>query len=56
MKLGYRVILAADALGATDAASLAATCRTIYRSFGDVRSNADLVDLLDDRTGWPSRA
>lgn len=44
--LGYRVVLVGDAIGAVDGESLAATVRTVYRSFGDVRSTADCVRLL----------
>ena len=44
--LGYEVILLADATAdVTDDAHNAAL-RTAYRSFGDVRSTADLLDLI----------
>lgn len=43
---GYRVILLADAIAAPSDDVLNATLRTIYRSFGDVRTTGDVVDLL----------
>jgi nicotinamidase-related amidase len=44
--LGYRTIMVADANAAVRDQDLDATLHTVYRSFGDVRSTADLVDLL----------
>jgi nicotinamidase-related amidase len=44
--LGYRVVLLADATAAPTDDVLNATLRTVYRSFGDVRSTADLPGLL----------
>ncbi|MDW3212798.1 MAG: isochorismatase family cysteine hydrolase [Ilumatobacteraceae bacterium] len=43
---GYRVVMVADANAANRDADLNATLHTIYRSFGDVRSTADLVGTL----------
>lgn len=44
--LGYRVVMAADAIVATRDTDLNATLHTIYRSFGDVRSAEDVEALL----------
>jgi len=44
--LGYRTILVADAVSAVSDADLNATLHTIYRSFGDVRSTDEVVDLF----------
>lgn len=44
--LGYRVVMVADANAAMRDHDLNATLRTIYRSFGDVRSTNELVSLL----------
>lgn len=46
--LGYRVIAVADALAAISDDDLNASLHTIYRSFGDVRTSTDIVELLDD--------
>lgn len=43
LECGYRVVMVADATAAGSDADLNATLHTIYRSFGDVRSTADLV-------------
>lgn len=45
--LGYRTIVVGDACAGVDDASHAATLRTIYRSYGDVRTVAEVVALLD---------
>lgn len=47
--IGYRVVLAADALSAQSDADLNSTLHTVYRSFGDVRSADDVVGLLGAR-------
>ncbi len=44
--LGYRVVMIADANSAVDDESLNATLRTIYRSFGDVRTVDDVLRLV----------
>lgn len=44
--LGYRTIVVADACAGVDDAAHGATLRTIYRSFGDVRTVDELVALL----------
>jgi nicotinamidase-related amidase len=44
--LGYRVVMVGDANAGRDDASHNAALETIYRSFGDVRSAAEVVDLL----------
>lgn len=44
--LGYRTIVAADAVSANTDEELNASLHTIYRSFGDVRSTPDLLDLI----------
>jgi nicotinamidase-related amidase len=46
--LGYRVIMVADANAAVRDADLNATLHTIYRSFGDVRTTAEVLGLLHD--------
>lgn len=46
LECGYRVVMVADANAAGRDADLNATLHTIYRSFGDVRSTADLVGAL----------
>lgn len=43
---GNRVILVADACAAVDDATHNATLHTVYRSFGDVRSVEEVVDLV----------
>jgi ureidoacrylate peracid hydrolase len=48
LESGYRVVMVADANAANRDADLNATLHTAYRSFGDVRSTADLVDALGD--------
>jgi nicotinamidase-related amidase len=45
--LGYRTIMVADANAAMRDQDLNATLHTIYRSYGDVRTTADLVALID---------
>ena len=44
--LGYRTIMVADANAARRDQDLNATLHTIYRSYGDVRTTADLVALI----------
>lgn len=44
--LGYRVVMIADATAARRDEDHNATLYTVYRSFGDVRPYADVVDLL----------
>jgi len=44
--LGYRVIMVADANAGTSDATHNATLHTIYRSFGDVRPTAELIELI----------
>jgi nicotinamidase-related amidase len=44
--LGYRVIMVADANAARRDRDHNATLHTIYRSFGDVRSTADVLGLI----------
>lgn len=46
--LDYRPVIVADATAAATDAMLNATLRTVYRSFGDVRSADDLIRLLVD--------
>ena len=45
--LGYRAIMVADAVAANDDAALNATLRTVYRSFGDVRTGGEVGALLN---------
>lgn len=45
--LGYRVILVADACSASRDQDHNATLHVVYRTFGDVRSTADVVTLID---------
>lgn len=45
--LGYRTIMVADANAAVRDEDLNATLHTVYRSFGDVRTVDDLVQLLE---------
>lgn len=49
--LGYRVILAADGCATVNDAMHNATLTTIYRSFGDVRTTAELLALLSSAPG-----
>jgi nicotinamidase-related amidase len=49
--LGYRVIMVADGNAARRDQDHNAALHTIYRTFGDVRSTADVIDLI----GPPSR-
>lgn len=44
--LGYRVIMAADANATVNDAMHNATLTTIYRSFGDVRPTAEIVEMI----------
>lgn len=45
--LGYRTVVVADAVSAMSDADLNATLHTIYRSFGDVRSSDEVVELIE---------
>lgn len=45
--LGYRVIMVADANAARRDQDHNATLHTIYRSFGDVRSTAEVIDMIE---------
>ena len=45
--LGYRAIMVADAVAANDDAARNATLRTVYRSFGDVRTVGEVGALLN---------
>lgn len=47
--LGYRTILVADATAGRDDESHNATLMTIYRTFGDVRSTDDVLELIGAR-------
>jgi nicotinamidase-related amidase len=47
--LGYRVVMVADANAAANDTAHNATLTTVYRSFGDVRTTAEVLDLLIDR-------
>ena len=49
--LGYRVIMVADANACVSDESHNATLRVIYRSFGDVRSAAEVVGLIERGMG-----
>ncbi len=44
--LGYRTIVAPDAVADVSDAALNASLRTIYRSFGDIRSTSNLLELI----------
>lgn len=44
--LDHRVILVADACAAMRDSDHNATLHVVYRSYGDVRSTADVVDLI----------
>jgi nicotinamidase-related amidase len=44
--LGYRTIMLADANAAVRDADLNATLHTIYRTFGDVRTTQEVLELL----------
>ncbi|MDO8901389.1 MAG: isochorismatase family cysteine hydrolase [Phenylobacterium sp.] len=46
--LGYRVIFAADATATVTDAAHNAALYTIYRSFGDVRPTAEILELIGD--------
>ena len=48
--LDYRVILAADACSATRDQDHNATLHVVYRTYGDVRSTADVLTLMDQGT------
>ena len=45
--LGYRVIMVADACAAVRDQDHNATLHTIYRSFGDVRSTAEVIGMIE---------
>lgn len=44
--LGYRVIMVADSNAAMRDQDHNATLHTIYRSFGDVRSTAEVIGMI----------
>ena len=44
--LGYRVVMVADANAAVRDQDHNATLHTVYRTFGDVRSTADILSLI----------
>lgn len=44
--LGYRVVFVADANAGVDDTAHNATLRTVYRTFGDVRTTAEVLDLI----------
>ncbi|MFJ4778132.1 cysteine hydrolase family protein [Streptomyces sp. NPDC088762] len=48
--LGYRAVLVADASATRSDAAHNAALATVYRSFGDVRSTAEVVRLLDGKS------
>jgi nicotinamidase-related amidase len=52
--LGLRVVFVADANAARCDQEHNATLHTVYRSFGDVRSTPDLLEMI--RAGAPHRA
>ena len=45
--LGYRVIMVAAANAAMRDQDLNATLHTIYRTFGDVRPNDEVLEMID---------
>lgn len=45
--LGYRVIMVADANAARRDQDHNAALHTVYRTFGDVRSTADVIDMIE---------
>lgn len=45
--LGYRVVMVADANATGRDQDHNATLATIYRSFGDVRPTAEIIDMID---------
>lgn len=49
--LGYRMIFLADANAAMRDQDLNSTLHTIYRSFGDVRTTDDVIDLITSSFG-----
>lgn len=51
--LGFRVIMAADANATRTDADHNAALHTIYRSFGDVRATADILDLIAASSAAP---
>lgn len=46
--LGYRVVFVADANAAGNDAAHNATLNTIYRTFGDVRTTAEVLELIQE--------
>lgn len=52
--LGFRVIMVADANATRTDAEHNATLHTIYRSFGDVRATADILDMVAASSAPPS--
>lgn len=51
--LGYRVIMAADANAAPTDEMHNATLRTVYRTFGDVRPTAEILELIAQGSSSP---
>ena len=49
--LDYRTVMVADANAARRDQDLNATLYTIYRSYGDVRSTADVIIMIDRAEG-----
>ncbi len=47
--LGYRVIMVADANAGGSDATHNATLHTIYRTFGDVRPTAEVIELISEK-------
>ncbi|WP_328806693.1 cysteine hydrolase [Streptacidiphilus fuscans] len=47
-QLGYRVIMVADGCAGGNDEAHNASLRVVYRSFGDVRAMAEVVDLIHD--------
>ena len=45
--IGYRVIMVADANAAVRDQDLNATLHTVYRTFGDVRPTAEVLELIE---------
>jgi nicotinamidase-related amidase len=54
--LGYRVIVAADATATVTDAAHNAALYTIYRSFGDVRPTAEILELIEAGVAGPDLA
>ena len=50
VELGYKVIMVADANAGHAHGLHEASLNTFYRSFGDVRAAAEIIDLLGPRS------